>query len=85
MASLDPETLDVLDEFLRDRAPKVRSRVVQAGLDQLPADVRRELTDLLADELLTTGFDSNWRPNKRGLALECLIDLVCINDDDSDA
>lgn len=84
MAALDPETLDLLDQMLREQFPKVRSRIVKIGLAGLPAHVRRELTDAFADELVRTGFRADWSHNRRGLALEALIDLVSINEDSED-
>ncbi len=84
MAALDPETLDLLDQILREKFPKVRSRVARLGFAGLSARVRRELTDAFANELVGSGFERDWKPNKRGLALEELISLVCINEDDGD-
>lgn len=84
MAALEPETLDLLAQILREQFPKVRSRVAKLGLAGLPAHVRRELTDAFANELVGSGFERDWKPNKRGLALEELISLVCINEDDGD-
>ncbi|MGE0598592.1 MAG: hypothetical protein AB7J35_02035 [Dehalococcoidia bacterium] len=81
MAANDPETQDLLNQILREKFPKVRSRVALVGLSGLDAHVRRQLTEAFADELQRTGFDSQWKRNARGLALEALIDLVCINDE----
>ena len=55
--------------------------MAKVGLFGLDPYVRRELTEAFADELMRTGFDAHWAPSKRGVALESLIDLVCINDD----
>lgn len=85
MAALDPKTLDILDQILREQFPRVRWRVAKLGLAALDAHVWRQLTDAFADELMRSGFKVDWEPSERGLALEELIDLVCINDDEPTA
>ena len=81
MAELDTHALDLLNDILRERFPQVRAAVAEVGLFGLSAETRSELTDAFADELQRTGFDTNWKANERGLALESLISLVCLEDD----
>ncbi len=83
VSALGPESLDILDQILREKFPKVRSRVAERGLAALDSHVRRQLTDASAEELVRTGFAEDWAPNARGLAIEELIGLVCVNEDDS--
>ncbi|MGE3075796.1 MAG: hypothetical protein AB7N24_18920 [Dehalococcoidia bacterium] len=81
MAELDSYALDVLDQILSERFPKVRALVAQVGMFGLSPAIRSELTDAFADELLATGFEAEWKPNARGGAIESLISLVCVEDD----
>jgi len=46
------------------------------GQSKLTTEERENLRELIADELIETGLDENDEPNKRGLMLEKLIDML---------
>lgn len=63
--------------FLLERlelTPALRAKLLE-GAD-LSVDESDDLRDLVADRLLTHGFDEDYKPNAEGHQLEHLIDVL---------
>lgn len=82
---LTDEEAQILLEVVNSRTPHLLRWVLLRGLQGIHPRQRAELQSALADELQASGFQRDWEPNRRGLALEHLIDAVPISDAEPDA
>lgn len=76
MKKLKPEQTKLLLEILKTRAGKYYLLLQEEGIDCLSTDQANEVRNILTDELTESGLRDDWEPNKRGLAIEGLIDAL---------
>jgi hypothetical protein len=60
-------------EVIARANPALAERWRTTGVGALTAEERDEIFDELSYELQRSGFEADWEPNKRGLALEFLM------------
>ena len=66
----------VLGKIVSERHPDLLSTLDNIGLVPLEENHRLELQNILMDEFLQVGLDSNDEPNEIGIQLEDLIDVL---------
>jgi hypothetical protein len=73
---LTADSLALLDEVLRNRAPHLAAMIGgQRELD-LPLSVLKEVEEAISSEFTSKGLGANGEPNELGLRLESLLDEV---------
>ena len=61
---------------VQSRAPALASELMLVqDVSELPLSVRRQIVDVLTDELCEHGLESDHEPNEHGLEVEELIDV----------
>ncbi len=66
----------LLLEVVAKRRPELLALAAAAAEGRLNLHERKKLIDVVAAELLATGFAGDDEPNRRGLALENLLDRI---------
>ncbi|MBL8862217.1 MAG: hypothetical protein JNK02_09405 [Planctomycetes bacterium] len=66
---------DLLREVLEKRAPELMPVLREGSEVVIRQNQKRDIQELIGDELAETGLGDNQEPNVRGLALETLIDV----------
>ncbi|MFO0982589.1 MAG: hypothetical protein U1E76_12795 [Planctomycetota bacterium] len=73
---LSEQGFRLLREVLEKRAPEFLSIFREDLQVNIRREQRRQLQELIGDELIDTGLQENDEPNARGLDLENLIDAL---------
>ena len=66
---------DLLREVIEKRSPELLPLLRGTAEVVIREDQKRDLQELIGDELSETGLRDDHEPNERGLALEQLIDI----------
>ena len=72
MINLTPKSWSLLSKILENHDSTLISHI--ASNNNYTIDIYNELRQIVGDELISKGFQSNWEPNEYGLELENLID-----------
>jgi hypothetical protein len=70
------ERMELLREVIRKQRADLLPMLRHLGVVPLTDEERQELRDAVINELFGTGLSESRRPNKRGLDLEDLVDLL---------
>ena len=76
LKALIVEEIDLIKEILSKHHPSLLPIMDSIGIVPISDEQREELRGAIADELLETALSKDDEPNKRGLLLEHLIDLL---------
>jgi hypothetical protein len=73
---ISSEEMELLRECVSRHRPELLSLLGKLGRIGLTFDEREGLREAVSDEFAATGLEPDYEPNKRGLKLEDLIDIL---------
>ena len=73
---ISPADRQLLRGTIARRRPDCLPFVDRVGIDPLQESAREEIREAIVAELSATGLDEHDEPNRRGLRLEYLIDVL---------
>ena len=76
MLNLRTESLSLIKKCLEKRNPSLIKFIESESFNDYSVEFYNELKQIVGDELIASGFKSNWEPNEYGLELENLIDEI---------
>jgi len=76
MIKLSKESLKLLRRCLKNHNPSLIPLIESRDHDNYTVGLYNELREIVGDELVAKGFQSNWEPTEYGMELENLIDEI---------